>query len=119
MLIRRNEDLKMNKDAIWLAVFFLFVITFSVWLGEIMMNYVNQRVKDKRLKIAGTVLAVISVLCLIFSTIAKSISFRTSVTLKMQALDDWYNILSGVGVIAVIGVVIILYINSQTEQNKD
>ena len=109
----------MNVDAIWLAVFFLFVITFSVWLGKIMMNYVNQRVKDKRLKIAGNILTIISVLCLIFSTIAKSISFRTPVTLKMQALDDWYNILSGVGVIAIIGVVIVLSINSQTKQYKE
>lgn len=109
----------MNVDAIWLAIFFLFVITFSVWLGKIMMNYVNQRVKDKRLKIAGNILAMISVLCLIFSTIAKSISFRTPVTLKMQALDDWYNILSGVGVIAIIGVVIVLSINSQTKQYKE
>ena len=53
MLIHGTEDLKMNKYAIWLAVFFLFVITFSVWLGEIMMNYVNQRMNYTGTKVSG------------------------------------------------------------------
>lgn len=104
---------------IWMAAFYGFVILMMVRLDKIINGYVNEKMKNKKLRYSCNRLVDITTLSTILSIVAKSLSFKTSVIFKMQALDNMSSLFNGVGGLALSTVLSILFWTSQIKNNND